>query len=496
MRSLERRLSLFFMFVLVLSCLPLAIRSPLVFGDVDDGNGSYFNGNYNASVYWRNLNNVVSWKTEYYNGSAWLDTSRDLQIKQSFPDPEYANNTEKLHLTLLTSHAANYRMTLNISGTLMNYASTSSSYMLNYSAFAVIFDWSDIALVSAINLSPVVSVQKQFSFQISKNNIPLGFSFTLDPLFENFMSGTPGGGDYLSTGHWLAQTFTPSSTHTITIISLYLTRHVGYPSVSCGTLTVGIRKTSGGKPTGGDWTSGTYDADSIPTSGAWINISVTEYTVNSGTKYAIVSRISGGNYPNNYILWALGSGTGGAWVSSNSGSTWTYEDPDDPLVTEFYYANYGNYVPQNLTFSFSATFTLSATLAFLKELAFSQSLSYSITTSSTFVKEQGFSLVTVFNMAFQNAFGVDQAFSLGNTFSYSASMNFSKEIAVAISVYIFSDAVSYASSMVYATEIALVHVPMYINWAMIFFVVFMGTIIGTLLLRREERDSSPNTEQI
>ena len=104
---------------------------------------------------------------------------------------------------------------------------------------------------------------------------------------------------------WYAQTFTPQTTHDITSVILFLAR-AGSP----GIITVSIRETSDGKPSGEDLCSGTTDGDTLP-AGGWptpapeereITFSVNP-TLNANTKYAIVVRVLSGD-SSNKVWWA------------------------------------------------------------------------------------------------------------------------------------------------------------------------------------------------
>ena len=130
---------------------------------------------------------------------------------------------------------------------------------------------------------------------------------------------------------WRAQTFTPSANHTITKVNLKM-RRAGSP----GTLTVSIRATSGGLPTGNDLCSGTTDGDTLPTeSSEWREITLgVGYALSASTQYAIVIRAVNGD-DSNSVSWRQDSSsptyTGGERVSSDdSGSSW-----EAPLVGDY-----------------------------------------------------------------------------------------------------------------------------------------------------------------
>lgn len=101
--------------------------------------------------------------------------------------------------------------------------------------------------------------------------------------------------DYASGTRWVAQTFTTVGAFTITKVSLKVYR-VNTP----GTVTVGIRATSGGYPTGADLTSGTFNANDLSTNtgGAWTDVVLSSpLELSATTQYAIVVRAvdSGGS---------------------------------------------------------------------------------------------------------------------------------------------------------------------------------------------------------
>jgi hypothetical protein len=123
--------------------------------------------------------------------------------------------------------------------------------------------------------------------------------------------------------YWKAQTFTVgAAAHSITSVKLKLYRYN-----SPGLVTVSIRATASGVPTGGDLTSGTIDGNSLALSpGAWYEITLTQYSLLANTKYAIVIRAPSGN-SSNHADWRC-DGTsptysgGSAANSTDSGVTW------------------------------------------------------------------------------------------------------------------------------------------------------------------------------
>lgn len=146
-----------------------------------------------------------------------------------------------------------------------------------------------------------------------------------------------------SNSYWYAQTFTPQTTHDITSVVLSLGRPSGE---SPGTVTVSIRETTTGKPSGDDLCSGTTDGNTVPEVG-WptpipeereITFS-TNPTLTLGTKYAIVVRALSGS-SSNKLYWSASTSSvyaNGDQCFSNGGSSWIlYND------RELWFEEYGN----------------------------------------------------------------------------------------------------------------------------------------------------------
>lgn len=153
-------------------------------------------------------------------------------------------------------------------------------------------------------------------------SVAAGETVVLDPLYEYYNTGDDG--DYLVYGiRWYAQSFTPSIEHTITSVKIK-----AYRGGSPGTITVSIRATSGGEPTGGDLCSGTTNGNTLTSSspGEWREITLgAGYLLSASTKYAIVVRVLGGD-SDNKVRWRndyQGTYAGGdAYQSLDSGSSW------------------------------------------------------------------------------------------------------------------------------------------------------------------------------
>lgn len=132
--------------------------------------------------------------------------------------------------------------------------------------------------------------------------------------------------------NWFAQTFEASDAYDITGVQIPVYR-TGTP----GTVTVSLRATAAGVPTGADLTSGTYDGDTVTTdTGAeWIAIAFdSDYSLVSGTTYAIVVRATAGD-ANNRLNWQVdtdgGYDDGQEATSVNSGVAWNGVAANDML---------------------------------------------------------------------------------------------------------------------------------------------------------------------
>ena len=149
----------------------------------------------------------------------------------------------------------------------------------------------------------------------------------MSQIFESHAGQNASDGVY--GNNWRCQTFTATSSHDVTSIKLFFARQG-----VIGVVTVSIRATDiGGQPTGVDIASGTFAASGISTSPKWHEI-VLDSACNlvSGTKYAIIVRLAGGNSANEvrYYYQITGTYAGGAQDFSNTaGVTWTGLTPSD-----------------------------------------------------------------------------------------------------------------------------------------------------------------------
>lgn len=172
-------------------------------------------------------------------------------------------------------------------------------------------------------------------------------------LYENYSVPLPDLDTWIYGINWRAQTFTVElGNHTVSSIKIEAYRK-GNP----GILLLSIKATDGsGHPTGADLTTGTIDADTFTTSliGDWYEIDVDRYSLDNGTKYAMVFRALSGS-ESNEVRW-LGDYTsptyagGNLETSSDNGSSWnTYTEydmmfevwgyPSDGTVSNSFYDN-------------------------------------------------------------------------------------------------------------------------------------------------------------
>ena len=117
--------------------------------------------------------------------------------------------------------------------------------------------------------------------------ISAGVLQATDNLYEHYNTGDDNNA-FVSGNHWWAQTFTAESDHTVTSVKLKFSRGITNP----GIVTVSIKATNNGHPTGPDLTSWTTNGNTLPIGPdyEWREITLPSYCLTSGTKYAIVVR--------------------------------------------------------------------------------------------------------------------------------------------------------------------------------------------------------------
>jgi hypothetical protein len=168
------------------------------------------------------------------------------------------------------------------------------------------------------------------------------FAAGVDTLYEN---STEIGGVCMIVrsldGKWVAQTFKPSTTHSLAKVSLFLEPY-GYTGY--GMLQASIRATALGKPSGTDLaTSNQIDGDTI-TYGWWDFTMSSPVSVNSGTTYAIILRQIGGDV-NKEMLWKAKNSdvyaNGSIWYSDDAGGDWNNCGDWDCAFKEYASTYYG-----------------------------------------------------------------------------------------------------------------------------------------------------------
>jgi internalin A len=151
--------------------------------------------------------------------------------------------------------------------------------------------------------------------------------------YEQFTASNTG--TYLYGQDWRYQTFTPSTSHTLNTVSLYLYKQ-GAPDY---TVTIGIYSVGANhKPTGSPLCSTTFAASSLTTTAGWRTYTFsTGCPVSAGVEYAIVLSGNGGNSSNRVVVrvnTAGGYSGGVRGYSLNGGATWLLSSAQDMAFKE------------------------------------------------------------------------------------------------------------------------------------------------------------------
>lgn len=135
---------------------------------------------------------------------------------------------------------------------------------------------------------------------------------------------------------WQAQMFTVAVPHSCDSVRLK-----GYRTGAPGTITVSLRATTDGEPSGEDLAVGTYEGGNLLTDegGTWFSLQFAEGYSVSAQKYALVVRCAGANSSNS-MRWRCDysepSYTGGSRAQSdNEGVTWTIDTVRDMMFEEW-----------------------------------------------------------------------------------------------------------------------------------------------------------------
>jgi hypothetical protein len=164
----------------------------------------------------------------------------------------------------------------------------------------------------------------------------MAFKEGLSPWYEVFTSVSFGLD--VNAQSWGYQTFTPTRSHRLDYVSLYLYKQ-GVPNY---TVTISLHNVDGNhKPAGPAVCSSTFAASSLTTTATWREYRFgAGYQVLAGTEYAIVMSGSGGDSANKVIVRtnATGGYAGGlCGLSSNSGATWQTLSAEDIAFKEGQY---------------------------------------------------------------------------------------------------------------------------------------------------------------
>lgn len=142
----------------------------------------------------------------------------------------------------------------------------------------------------------------------------------------------------ISGANWAAQTFTTTGAFTAVGAAIKC-----YAAGDAGTLTIAIRATSAGHPTGANLASGTYDISNMPTNTAHFGYTYVAFSVpvalSAATKYALVAYCSGGDAAN-YVAWRYDNADGALAdgnreYSTDTGSSWSSDATDDYLFAVY-----------------------------------------------------------------------------------------------------------------------------------------------------------------
>jgi hypothetical protein len=142
-------------------------------------------------------------------------------------------------------------------------------------------------------------------------------------------------GTYVYGQDWRYQTFTPSMSHYLNTVSLYLYKQ-GAPdyTVTIGIYAVGAKH----KPTGSPLCTTTFTASSLSTAASWRTYTFSSgCVVSAGVEYAIVLSGDGGNSSNRVVVRVntVGGYSGGVrGYSLNGGTTWLLSSGQDMAFKE------------------------------------------------------------------------------------------------------------------------------------------------------------------
>jgi hypothetical protein len=147
-----------------------------------------------------------------------------------------------------------------------------------------------------------------------------------------FQGSSEGAVDYVTFGSsvWCGQSFTANSSYVLTSVGLRLLHFSGVASE----IIVGLRGTDGaGLPAGSDLVNGSLAGSGLglDLTGSWFNVSLGNFSVVSGVKYALVARTVGVLDVDGWLVGSQSFLGGNCLGSVDNGTTWSNDAGRDCL---------------------------------------------------------------------------------------------------------------------------------------------------------------------
>jgi hypothetical protein len=194
-------------------------------------------------------------------------------------------------------------------------------------------------ITASITISGTAAIgSRDVSVTMADGTATLAGAFTVNPpaangWYEQYTAGASAASGVMGTS-WLAQTFTPVTSHTLDAVSLQLYK-AGSPTY---VVTISLHATTGDVPTGSALASTTFQASSLTTTATWYDYEFsTGCAVTAGTKYALVLSATDGA-AGNLVYWRVN--TAGAYsrgmkaTSAVQGTSWTTNSAQDFMFKE------------------------------------------------------------------------------------------------------------------------------------------------------------------
>ena len=152
---------------------------------------------------------------------------------------------------------------------------------------------------------------------------------------------------------WIAQSFTPATTISVSKVSLYMLCSTANWGSNCGELTVKLQTDNAGSPSGTTLATTVLPNGSATQVDSWVDINFPEYpTLTGGTKYWIVTegvRTSSPDLPYGWVAdntsatytggnVAYNTGSGTAWTALSTADVWfrVYGGSKAPILVKFF----------------------------------------------------------------------------------------------------------------------------------------------------------------